>query len=726
MTDEPGSSRRTFLKAAAASGTLAAVGGVAAQEPETIELEAYIEGWEGVSPSAIEGEENPTLDLEPGRQYRVVWTNADGFDHNFAVLNADGDQVVRSEVMGEQGATQTVEFEATEEMAEYFCEVHPGTMRGRIAIAEPRSRRDVPEGDSIGLQQVADGLNAPLAMETAPDGRRFVVDQTGQIYELTDDGLADEPFLDVSDRLVDLGLVQLRGYDERGLLGLAFHPEFEQNGRFFIRYSAPLRDEVIPEGAVPVETDRFGGGAAGDGAAGNATNATDDATNVTGNATNATGNVTNVTGNATNATTGNETDDGDDVDKGGEEQPGYDHTDVFAEYSAPGDRSSADPDSERVLWQLPSPQDNHNGGAIAFGPDGYLHTSIGDGGDADDTGFGHVDDWYDGNEGGNGQNTTESLFGGIHRIDVDSGTSETSQNGGGEAAEGDDRPYAIPDDNPFADGEEGFPEYYAWGFRNPWRMSFDSDGRLFVGDAGQNRFEEVDLVEAGGNYGWNVREGTHCFSTEDPSAPPEEVGDCPSATPDDVRGGESLRDPVIEYSHRHFTTAFIDGSVVIGGYVYEGDAIDALQDTYVFGNWSGEGVVEPQGQIFVASEAEADDGETWPLEELVVEGSEGGGLNRYVYGFGRDADDELYVLTSTNFQPAGGTGEVFRIVSPDEGEELPTPEPAEAVQEAANETETNETATNETVGNETNATTGNETGNETVGNETEGNQSIIR
>jgi glucose/arabinose dehydrogenase len=767
-------SRRTFLKAAAASGSLAVVGGAAAQETRTIELEAYIGGWEGVAPEEIAGETNPTLDLQPGQTYEVVWTNGDGIDHNFVVLNALGDQMIRSEVIGERGATQTVEFEATEEMAEYFCEVHPRAMRGRINIAEPQQRRDIPEGDSVGLQQVAEGLNAPLDFEVSPDGRRFVVDQTGQIYELTEDGLADEPFLDVSDRLVDLGIPKLYGYDERGLLGLAFHPDFQENGRFYVRYSAPLRDEVTPAGAAPVATDRISGeavtggpsmmeAATGNETAGNATAGNETADNVT--AGNATG------GNQTgNATAGNET---EAHGKTGGPSGEYDHTDVLAEFQV-ADDGSADPDSERALWQLPSPQDNHNGGALAFGPDGYLYTTIGDGGAADDVGFGHVDDWYDGTDGGNGQDTTESLLGGIHRIDVDSGTSKTSRDGGGEAAdaEGDDRPYGIPDDNPFADGQDGFPEYYAWGFRNPFRMSIDSDGRVFVGDAGQNRFEEVSMVERGGNYGWNVREATHCFSTENPSAPPEEVGDCPGSTPDDVRGGEELRDPVIEYPHRHFTTAFIDGSVAIGGFVYEGDAVEALQGQYVFGNWSGEGVVNPDGQVFVATEAGGDGGmaagnetnatagnetnvtagnETmgnatgnqtatgagggdglWSLEQLVIEGSEGGSLNRYVYAFGQDQDGELYVMTNLNFRPEGETGEVFRIVSAEEGEDIPTPEPAEAVQEVANETATNETAGNETMDTVTaeNETTGNETmddaaaGNETIGNETIGNETI--
>jgi len=135
-------------------------------------------------------------------------------------------------------------------------------------------------------------------------------------------------------------------------------------------------------------------------------------------------------------------------------------------------------------------------------------------------------DWYDANAGGNGQDVSENLLGSILRIDVDV---DVDGNGGG-----DDRNYAIPDDNPLV-GTGGLDEHYAWGFRNPWRMSFGPDGRLFAADVGQNAYEEVDVVERGGNYGWNVREGTHCFEAES----------CPDETPD----GDPLVDPIIEYPH---------------------------------------------------------------------------------------------------------------------------------------------------------------------------------
>ncbi len=132
--------------------------------------------------------------------------------------------------------------------------------------------------------------------------------------------------------------------------------------------------------------------------------------------------------------------------------------------------------------------------------DDNLYISLGDGGNRDDEGIGHVDDWYDKNAGGNGQDITQNLLGSILRIDVDGG-----------------EPYGIPADNPFV-GKDGLDEIYAYGFRNPYRFSFDMGGyhSLFVGDAGQELWEEISMVEKGGNYGWNVKEGTHCFDAANP------------------------------------------------------------------------------------------------------------------------------------------------------------------------------------------------------------------
>jgi len=391
---------------------------------------------------------------------------------------------------------------------------------------------------TVRAERVAAGFTSPVAVEIPETGRRFVVDQTGQIRLQDDDGLRDEPFLDISDRMVDVS-----GYSEQGLLGLAFHPSFDENGRFFVRYSAPPRDGT-PDG--------------------------------------------------------------------------YSHTFVLSEFSADPDESSADPDSETTILEIPQPQGNHNAGAIDFGPDGYLYVGTGDGGGADDQGSGHVDDWYDAVDGGNGQDVTENLLGSILRIDID--------------AEAEGNAYAVPDDNPLV-GEEGLDEHYAWGFRNPWRFSFGPEGRLFVADVGQGAWEEVDVVERGGNYGWNVTEGTHCFQAED----------CPDESPD----GRVLQDPVIEYPHGG---ADVSGIAVVGGYLYDGEAIPVLRDRYVFADWRAE------GRLFAARES--DDG-LWPTTTVSVESETQFGPN--VISFGRNPDGELFVCTSAEGQVTGDTGAVFRL-----------------------------------------------------------------
>jgi glucose/arabinose dehydrogenase len=391
-----------------------------------------------------------------------------------------------------------------------------------------------------------------------------VIDQVGQIHIITADGeVLAEPFLDIQDRLVTLD----EGYDERGLLGMAFHPEYADNGRFFIYYSAPLRAEA-PQG--------------------------------------------------------------------------WDHTSHLSAFTvSPDNPDVADPASEEIIMQVDQPQGNHNAGSITFGPDGYLYVPLGDGGAADDVGTGHVADWYEANEGGNGQDLAQNLLGSILRIDVD------TEGANGEA-------YAIPADNPFVD-QAGAEEVWAIGFRNPYRMSFDMGGdeALFVGDAGQNLWEEVSIVEAGGNYGWNVKEGAHCFSTANPDQSLEE---CPDTDAD----GRSLIDPIIEYQNGNAQGGL--GLVVIGGNVYRGSALPEWDGWYIFGDWST-GFGQPDGTLLVATPPETE-GEMWMWQELTVAGSENGRLNEYLLSFGQDNEGEVYVLTTETAGPTGNTGKVYRIVSP--------------------------------------------------------------
>lgn len=300
---------------------------------------------------------------------------------------------------------------------------------------------------------------------------------------------------------------------------------------------------------------------------------------------------------------------------------GFSHTFVLSEFRADPDARRVDPSTERTILEIPQPQGNHNAGALVFGPDGYLYVATGDGGGAGDTGDGHVADWYDGNSGGNGQDVTRNLLGSILRIDVD----ETRA----------DRPYGIPDDNPLVD-RDGYDEQFAWGFRNPWRMSF-ADGTLYAADVGQNRYEEVNRVRKGGNYGWNVREGSHCFRDDS----------CPRETPD----GERLRDPIVEYSHAE-GDGDPGGVAIIGGYLYRGTAIPGLQGRYVFADW------QANGRLFVATPS--DEGQ-WPIETVSIANANGDAVGRFVLAFGRGPDDELYVATTDSSGASGESGAIHRL-----------------------------------------------------------------
>jgi glucose/arabinose dehydrogenase len=426
------------------------------------------------------------------------------------------------------------------------------------------------DAPAVGLRLVADGFTSPVALVEAPDrsGRRFVVDQVGVIRIVTAGGnLLPEPFLDLRSRIVAL----MPAFDERGVLGLAFHPGYAGNGRFFVYYSAPLRP------GAPV---------------------------------------------------------------------GYDHTARVSEFRvSAANANRADPASERVLLEVDKPQFNHNGGTLLFGPrDGYLYMSIGDGGGADDVGLGHVDDWYAANAGGNGQDIQQNLLGNILRIDVDRGA-----------------PYAVPADNPFAATPgcaDGCDEIWAYGFRNPYRISFDLGGArdLFVGDAGQELWEEVSIAVKGGNFGWNVKEGTHCFSTDNPDESPSECPDTVGAP--HPRAGDPLIDPVIEYANHHQPGGL--GATVIGGHVYRGSALPQFSGRYVFGDWSRE-FEEPDGSVFVATSRKKG---LWHMEQLRIATSPTGRVGHYVLGFGQDLAGEMYVLTTDQTGPAGTTGKVYRLVRP--------------------------------------------------------------
>ena len=316
------------------------------------------------------------------------------------------------------------------------------------ATSPDPSRAFDPTGVKLVLRVVVAGLDSPVEVTSAEDGsgRLFVVEQAGRIRLVTDRKLVQRPFLDIVGRIASGG--------ERGLLGLAFHPDFPTDPRLFVDY-----------------TDRDG------------------------------------------------------------------NTVVSSFTLKPGDPDAADPDSEHVLLRVDQPFPNHNGGALAFGTDGLLYIATGDGGSG-------------GDPQGNGQRL-DTLLGKILRIDVDIAADK-------------DPPYAIPSDNPYAEGADGArPEIWLTGLRNPWRMRVDkATGNLWIGDVGQARWEEIDVAhpgDGGANYGWNRMEGFHCFQPA--------VG-C------DERG---LALPVAEYDHDF-------GCAVIGGVVVRDPDQPALNGAYVFGD----------------------------------------------------------------------------------------------------------------------------------------------
>jgi hypothetical protein len=179
---------------------------------------------------------------------------------------------------------------------------------------------------------------------------------------------------------------------------------------------------------------------------------------------------------------------------------------------------------------------------------------------------------------------------------------------------------------------------------------------LLVGDAGQVLWEEVSLVEKGGNYGWNVKEGTHCFDAENPGVSPAECPDTVGAG--HPQAGDPLIDPVIEYANGRQPGGL--GLVVVGGYVYRGDTLRQFRGRYIFGDWSTS-FGQPDGTLFVAKERK---GGLWQIQELLIQGNPDGRLGHFVLGFGQDLAGEVYVLTSDMTGPSGNTGMVFKLTRP--------------------------------------------------------------
>ena len=443
-------------------------------------------------------------------------------------------------------------------------------------------------GIKIGLETVADGLTAPLKGVAAPgDPRLFVVDQNGILWAIDPASGGKTVFLDVSGRLVTLGVCGPNTFDERGLLGVAFHPGYASNGRLYTYTSEPTSGPptfptTLPPGVAP------------------------------------------------------------------------DHQNVLAEWRVPNPgnpASTVDPASRRELLRVDWPQFNHDGGDLAFGPDGLLYVAMGDGGGADDRDgqlFTTAPPAYPacgeapivGHNAGNAQQLTNPL-GKIHRIDVDGSNSANGQ-------------YGIPADNPFvAAGPGVVTEIWALGLRNPFRLSFDpATGALLSGDAGQNDLEEVDRITRGGNYGWSFKEGTMFFHHN---------GDQPgfaSPLPDPTRTPPpGLLDPIAQYDTHH------EGHAIIGGFVYRGSAIPRLRGRYVFGDYS---IVfrfpsgpNNFGRLFYLERNQPKTG-LREIREFRIQGR--AGLDRALLGFAQDASGEVYALVNFTGVPFGNTGEVLKLV----------------------------------------------------------------
>ena len=457
---------------------------------------------------------------------------------------------------------------------------------GTIAYAAPGLLADLvrPSRKTIGLELVADGLTAPNWGTFAPgdEGRLFVSDQAGTLWAI-DLGTGEKSvFLDVSSRLVSLGVFGPGSFDERGFLGVAFHPEYQANGLLYTYTSEPVNGpadfSTMPAGTTA------------------------------------------------------------------------EHQAVITEWQvpSPGDHNSVvDPSTARTIMTVDEPQFNHNGGGLYFGHDGTLFIALGDGGGADDVdGQPFIGGPIVGPGTGNAQDPS-NVLGAILRIDPL----------GSNAANGQ---YGVPADNPFV-GQAGYAEeIFAYGFRNPFRISVDkATGELYAGDVGQNDLEEVDQVIAGGNYGWNIKEGSFCFDPNGNSAGFAFASDpCPNEP-------SNLIDPLAEYNTSDSLAENFDGRSVIGGFVYRGSALRPMVGAYIFGDFSRftESGVNNDGRLFFLSpKLNRMKGmfQSTRIFEFNIAGQDALGLS--LLGFGQDSNGELYVLANEVGVPFEETGVVLKIV----------------------------------------------------------------
>lgn len=448
----------------------------------------------------------------------------------------------------------------------------------------------IQRGDiGLRLAPVAVGLGAPDYAISPPGDleRLFVVEQKGTLLILQNGSLLPTPALDIQS-LVSPPLNPANANDERGLLGLAFHPGFSDSASPGHRTLYTYNSEPIPAGTLPTYS-------------------------------------------APNAAVQNF------------------KLSINEWKISAADPNVVDPSSRREIISFGKNAGNHNGGTIAFGPDGYLYLGLGDGGNANDVGASHIE------PGGNSQNLTTPL-GKMLRIDP---LNPALTSGSVNPASGNGQ-YRISTDNPFQLAGQ-VPEIYALGFRNPYRFAFDGPtGDLILADVGQNNVEEINRVVLGGNYGWAAKEGTFLFNRSNlPGPPPVVAGAIGDRTPGSPAG---LIDPIsgplgtLEYSHA-------DGLSITGGFVYRGTALPELAGKYVFGDLALRNLPpRVDGRLFYADLTSGEIKEF--LLPQFASGSLPNGLT--VHGFGQDGRNELYALVTNT--PSNGTGGiVYKLV--------PVPEP---------------------------------------------------
>jgi len=418
-----------------------------------------------------------------------------------------------------------------------------------IKLDDPISLPIFSGGLKLKLEVLTEGLTAPLWGVSAPSitDYMYVIDQVGSIWSVELATGNKELVVDLSSLLVSIGIPEFGGFDERGLLGIAFHPQFVDNHKLYTYSSQPLSGvadfSTMPDGVLA------------------------------------------------------------------------DHQGVLTEWQATIDDSIIfDENSAREVLRIDEPQFNHNGGAIAFDANNLLYVAIGDGGGADDVdGQSFIDSVMVGHgDNGNGQNK-DNILGTIIRIDP---LGNNSTNGR----------YGIPASNPFVD-QDGLDEIYAYGLRNPYRLSFDSQtGVLYAADVGQNDIEEINTIAPGGNYGWNIREGSFGFFAN---------GNNDGYVFEQVDNQNTI-DPIAEYDHD-------EGVAIIGGFVYRGSIYDDMQGNYVFGDYNGRlFYINNEGTI---------------SEFQYVDETDIGAI----LGFAQDSQGELYVLANTGGVPSGTSGTVYQV-----------------------------------------------------------------